>query len=271
MGKKPTKRERKLLLRWVTALIAGLVLLTALAIVLTHLPAPTPPDPTEPTLPANPYGPTDFTLEDGRMTCLSGEAIPGIDVSYYQGDIDWAAVKGSGIEFAIIRLGYRSYDEGLLFADEKTAQNLSGAKAVGLKIGAYFFSQSTTEAEAIEEAEFALTLLEGCTPELPVVFDWEVPTIGTPRTANVDSETLMACANAFCKTIEDAGFQPMIYFNREQQKTLYKLKDLTQYPWWLAMYSEEMNFPYRIDFWQYSQEGQVPGIEGYVDLDLWFP
>ncbi len=260
-------------LKCILAAMCMLALLSGCA----QSPAETTPEPpaqtrpTDPPIPENLYGPEDFRFEDGFLSCIAGQATLGIDVSYYQGDIDWAAVRASGIEFAIIRLGYRSYDEGLLFADEKAVQNLAGAKAAGLKIGAYFFSQAITEAEALEEAAFALELLAGYTPELPVVFDWEVPDIDTPRTADVDSDTLMACTKAFCKSVEDAGLRPMIYFNRDQEKHLYKLKELTQYPWWLAMYSEEMTFPYRVDIWQYSQEGQVPGIEGYVDLDLWFP
>jgi GH25 family lysozyme M1 (1,4-beta-N-acetylmuramidase) len=148
--------------------------------------------------------------------------------------------------------------------------NLHQAKAAGLKIGAYFFSQALTRDEAVEEAQFALAMLEGVELDLPLVYDWEYVSENA-RTGQMEPDTLMTCVNAFCGAVDQGGYEPMVYFNRELSKTLLDLTELSDYPFWLAMYTDQMNFPYKVDFWQYSDEGRVPGIEGNVDLNLYFP
>lgn len=274
MAQKKKKAGRKLLLQWIIALSAVLLVMTVLAVTLKRCqPTPEP----EPTLKApaalepNPYKPADFGYdENGYLTCLAGESIPGIDVSYHQGQIDWAAVKESGIEFAMIRVGYRGYDSGTLHADELAVQNLAGAKAAGLKVGAYFFSQAVDVEEAVEEARFAMELLKGWELDLPLAYDWEYVS-ESARTGNVGPETLMDCIRAFCGEVEREGYESMVYFN---QDLFYNKLDHEQLPGdslWLAMYSDQMAFPYKVRFWQYSDEGNVPGIEGNVDLDLYFP
>ena len=249
--------------------------MAALAIALKQ--CDTPPESTTPatepslTLAPNPYSAEDFDYdENGYLTCLAGESIPGIDVSSHQGEIDWPTVKAAGMEFAFIRVGYRGYNSGTIHADEQALINLSEAKAAGLKIGAYFFSQALTEEEAIEEAQFALSMLEGVELDLPLVYDWEYVS-ESARTGAMEPDTLLTCVRAFCDEVERGGYEPMVYFNQELVKTLLDITELSEYPFWLAMYSGEMTFPYKIDFWQYSDEGQVPGIEGNVDLDLYFP
>lgn len=275
MARKKKKTDPKLVLRWVIALSAVLIIMAALAIALKQ--CDTPPESTAPvtepapTLAPNPYSAEDFGYdEDGFLTCLTGESIPGIDVSSHQGEIDWPTVKAAGMEFAFIRVGYRGYNSGTIHADEQALTNLSEAKAAGLKIGAYFFSQALTEEEAIEEAQFALNMLEGVELDLPLVYDWEYVSEST-RTGAMEPDTLMTCVRAFCGEVERGGYEPMVYFNQELVKTLLDITELSEYPFWLAMYSGEMTFPYKIDFWQYSDEGSVPGIEGNVDLDLYFP
>lgn len=233
------------------------------------LPSLTPTEQTQPTLPTNPFGADDFSYEQGRLVCTAGVAVTGVDVSAYQQDIDWKAVAESGVEFAIIRVGYRGYTTGELVADEYGRKNLMEAKAAGLKIGAYFFSQAVSEEEAREEAAFALEQVEGMLLDMPLAFDWEYIS-DTARTAGVTAKTLTACTLAFCEEVEAAGLESMIYFNQSQALERLYLEQLQDYPWWLALYDPTMMFPYRVQLWQYTSTGRVPGIEGNVDINLLF-
>lgn len=231
----------------------------------------TPPEPsaTVSPIPSNPYGPEDFTYEGNYLTCMAGAAVPGVDVSAHQGEIDWAQVREAGMEFAIVRIGYRGYTSGGIYIDDYAYANLEGARDAGLKIGAYFYSQATTPEEAAEEAEFCLRFLEGISLDLPVVYDWEY--VGSDaRTADMDRDTLMACTRTFCDRIEEAGYSPMIYFNPTLGESMLELEELLDYPWWLAMYTDEMTYPHAVDLWQYTASGSVPGISGNTDLNLWF-
>ena len=193
----------------------------------------------------------------------------GIDVSAYQGDIDWQAVKADGIDFAIIRLGYRGYTQGSVNLDSKFLQNIEGARAAGLKVGIYFFSTAISPQEARDEAAFVLEHLGGRALELPIVYDWE--TGGSSyRNNDLDTETLTACAVAFCDAVEAAGYQSMVYFNLPTGYLKYDLSGLTQYDFWFAQYHDfpEMYYDYQI--WQYSDSGAVAGIDGRVDMNLSF-
>ena len=105
--------------------------------------------------------------------------------------------------------------------------------------------------------------------DLPVVYDWEYAGEDT-RSADMTSDVLMACTRAFCRTVEEAGYQPMIYFNPHIAGNLLELEQLQEYPFWLAMYSDEMTWPYEVEMWQYTATGSVPGIEGDTDINLWF-
>ena len=223
------------------------------------------PEPTE-TIPPNQYAPEDFRLEDGFLSCLTAPAVLGIDVSRYQGEIDWQQVKAAGVEFVMVRLGNRGIAEGTLHEDPLAKMNLQTAKAAGLKVGAYFYSQAVSVAEAEEEAAFALEILDDFQLDMPLAFDWEQES----RTENVDARTLTDCTKAFCDAVSLAGYRPMIYFNSFQAKELLHLRELKEIPWWLAMYDVTMEFPYRMDMWQYSCTGTIPGISGSVDLNLLF-
>ena len=231
-----------------------------------------PTEDTEPTLPppeSNPYEPVDFDADEetGEITLTSGNAVKGIDVSEWQGDIDWQQVKDSGVEFVIIRVGGRGTEEGSFYTDDRAEDYYEGATEVGLKVGAYFFSQSITVEEAIEEAEFVLNAVEDWDIQMPLVYDWEYMGYDV-RTGKMDSRTLTDMAKAFCDTIQDAGYTPMIYFGRSQSMEMMKLEELTDYSFWLAMYTTIMDYPYKIDIWQYTDEGTVPGINGNVDMNL---
>ncbi len=231
---------------------------------------PTEPGETVPEPEKSPYTKLDFQYEGRYLGCVKAGTIPGIDVSYYQGDIDWEKVKASGIEFAMVRLGYRGYgEEGKLVEDKLAFQNIEGALEAGLKVGIYFFSQAITVEEALEEAEFVLERIEGYDITMPVVFDWEYIS-EEARTAKMDRRTLTDCYKAFCGKIAEAGYTPMSYFNSYQSRQLMYLHELEDYPFWLALYSDRMTFPYRFEMWQYTDSGRVPGIEGKVDINLFF-
>lgn len=233
----------------------------------------------EETLPENPYGPEDFIYEGDYLSCISGESVLGIDISTFQKNVDWEQVKAAGIDFVIIRLGYRGTNIGVLFEDEDAQAHYQGAIRAGLKVGGYFFSQAITPEEAQEEAEFCLSITDGWNIQMPIVFDWEHIDEDC-RTVNMTPRLLTDCALAFCQTIQQAGYKSMIYFNQRQADDAplegypvddrFYLQELTDYGLWLAMY-EDLTFPYKIDMWQYSCSGTVPGISGAVDLNLYFP
>ena len=230
---------------------------------------------TEPTLPppeGNPYDYNDFQFnEHNYLTCLAGDSVSGIDVSYHQREIDWEQVSRAGIEFAIIRVGYRGYGKaGRLVEDEFYKQNIEGALAAGLDVGVYMFSQAVSVKEAEEEAEFLLKRIRDYDITLPVVYDWEQVEAEDARTNNMDARTLTDCTLAFCRVIEEAGYDAMIYFNRNQGANLMYLEELTDYPFWLAAYTDRMPYPYLVEMWQYTDRGRVPGIEGNVDINVMF-
>ncbi len=223
------------------------------------------PPPTE-----NVFTPEDFAYEGDYLTCLTDESVLGIDVSRYQGNIDWQQVKDAGFEFVMIRLGYRGYGQGVLNEDPMAQENYRGAKEAGLKVGAYFFSQAVSVEEAEEEAEYAMELAKDWELDMPLVYDWEC-LAEDYRTAQVDARLLTDCTKAFCDAVQAQGHTPMVYFNPNQSRKQMYLAELTGYDFWLAMYSDQMDYPYKVDMWQYTNKGSVPGISGNVDINLYFP
>lgn len=233
-----------------------------------------PEETVEPTIEPelNPYGKRDFQYDrHNYLYCTKQDSYAGVDVSAFQGDIDWHRVRKSGIQFAMIRLGYRGYGAaGKLVEDEYVAQNLKGATEAGLSIGAYFFSQATNIQEVDEEIDFLLKSLGSYTLDMPIVLDWEYIS-ETARTAHVDRRTLTDCILHFCQVMEEKGFQPMIYFNWNQSTRMLYLNELEDYPFWLALYQDRMTYPYRVEMWQYTCTGRVPGISGDVDINVFMP
>ncbi|OUQ82273.1 glycoside hydrolase family 25 protein [Flavonifractor sp. An100] len=225
-------------------------------------------------VPVNAYAPDGFYLDElGRVRYRQGdeEAKVGIDVSFYQGEIDWQQVAADGVEFAIIRLGYRGYTEGNLRLDSRFEENIRGALEAGLEVGVYFFSQAITPQEAEEEAAFVTHALESYSIAYPVVFDWEFITSGGPaRSDGMDGLQLTECALAFCQVVEKAGYTPMVYLNQEMGYFTYDLAQMAGIPLWLAEYDSKPDFYYHFDLWQYTHTGTVAGIEGSVDWNLDF-
>lgn len=232
-----------------------------------ELPAEPEPDP----VPPNIYDPNGFINTNGVRTYSSGgvTGVAGIDVSSYQKNVDWQAVKAAGIEFAMIRLGYRGYVSGKLDLDDCFLDHMEGALGAGLDVGVYFFSQALTEEEAIEEAEYVLTWLEGYDISCPVVFDWE-EVEAEARTDEMNMLLLTACAEAFCRTVEEAGYDAAVYFNQAYGYMQLNLASLLEYDFWVAEYASIPTFAYNFQMWQYTNEGTVPGIDGPVDMNIWF-
>lgn len=214
-----------------------------------------------------------LVTEDGEMQYLENDVVvshKGIDVSKYQGDIDWEKVRADGVEYAFIRLGIRGYGTGAIVLDEKYEQNIAGANAAGVKAGVYFFTQAVTVEEAIEEAEFVLEQIEPYQVDCPVVLDVEKVSESTARMNQISVEERTAIVKAFCDRIKEAGYEVMIYGNMEMFSVLLDFKQLENYDKWYAYYDALIYFPYDYEVWQYSEKGIVDGISEEVDLNIAF-
>lgn len=217
------------------------------------------------------YDTAQFSLdENGFMTYGDDpEAYEiGVDVSEHKLEIDWQAVADDGIDFAIIRIGGRLMQSGTIFEDKYFRANLEGAKDAGLKVGVYFFSQALNAQEGLEEAEFVLDLLDGAELDYPVICDWEYLGGSTARTYGVEPAEITAGINAFCARVEEAGYTGMLYFNAYCGYIKMDLRDLTDYDFWYAQYSDVPSYRYHFQMWQYSSSGQVDGISSDVDLNI---
>ena len=201
----------------------------------------------------------------------------GIDVSYYNKTIDWEEVKESGVDFAIIRAGYRGYGAaGTLCTDVKFVENIEGALDAGIQVGVYYFTEAINKQEAIEEAEYCLDKIKDYDVTLPIVIDYEFPTdssgpIGRMYKANLSKSVATNNCIAFCETIKDAGYEPMIYANKSDLATLINGTKLSQsYKIWLANYTTKTTYSNPYEYWQYTSSGSVDGITGKVDCNFWY-
>ena len=195
----------------------------------------------------------------------------GVDVSTYQRTIDWPRVAAAGVDFAMIRVGYRGYTAGGIYMDNYWKRNITGALDAGLDVGVYFFSQATTPEEARQEALQTLEWIRGYNITYPIVFDWERITDSDSRTRNTSRQTVTDCAKAFCQTIEAAGYTAMTYGSPSATTSDIDLSQLTEYPFWLAHYTsgwQPTGYKKHFHMWQYTSSGYVDGISGRVDLNL---
>ncbi|MDE6502744.1 MAG: glycoside hydrolase family 25 protein [Ruminococcus sp.] len=197
-------------------------------------------------------------------------SIKGIDVSEFQGYIDWQKVKESGIEFAFIRIGCRTYADGGIIFDNRFKENLYSADRAGIKTGVYFFSQALTVEEAIEEADEVIEAIRPFNITYPVVFDWEIIAEDYARTDEISIDSLSDCCVAFCERIKEAGYTPMIYQNTSTLIYNIDLPRIKEYDIWLAEYSDQPTYYYDYKIWQYTSEGHVDGISTDVDLNVSF-
>ena len=197
-------------------------------------------------------------------------SMKGIDISRYQKTVDWEKVAADGVAYAIIRLGYRGYDKGGLVMDELYEENVQGALNNGVAVGVYFVTQAISVEEAIEEAEFVLEHIKGHDITWPVVLDLEDPASLTARTVGLSQEERTDITVAFCETVREAGYTPMLYCNIRWFMEELDLTRLTEYDKWFAQYFNRPFFPYEYQMWQYTNNGRVDGITGPVDLNLSF-
>lgn len=190
----------------------------------------------------------------------NGSKVLGIDVSKYQPNINWKEVKESGVEFVIIRMGYRGYGSGKIVEDPYFRQHLKGAKDAGLKVGIYFFSQAIDEKEAVEEASACLNAIAGYRMDYPIFFDSEYSTSAkTGRADKLDKGTRTACAVAFCETIRNAGYQAGVYASSSWFRHQLSYSALSNYVIWNAHYGVSAS-PINCHIWQYTGNGRVKGV-----------
>ncbi|MBQ9110666.1 MAG: Ig-like domain-containing protein [Oscillospiraceae bacterium] len=199
--------------------------------------------------------------------------IEGIDVSKYQPSIDWESLAEDGVDFAIIRLGFRGYGEaGALVMDNYYRSHMEGAKAAGIDTGVYFFTQAITPEEAVEEANFVLEVLQGIELEVPVYLDVEsISAEGRMEAANLTPDQLTENLKAFCSTIENAGYEAGVYANMYWLNNKMNAAELeNDYSIWLANYTNQTVYEGAYDIWQYTNIGTYAGIEGCVDKNIWY-
>lgn len=255
-------------------------------------PRPTPPPAPEPT-PELPWGWKEYQggqyylldngnlltglhLIDGKLHYfnINGQHASslGIDVSYHNKGINWDAVRAQGIDFAIIRLGYRGWETGLLHDDTCFEQNLRGAKAAGIKVGVYIYSTAINAKEAEAEAALVLTRLNGFPLDMPVYLDTEQSgEYPGGRADRLNKVRRYEIISAFCRTIRDGGYDVGVYSGQNYLKNHVAFHTLDANPVWLASYTRDNKlpeFPYEYDMWQFTDRGVVAGIRGVADMNV---
>ncbi|MBO5518406.1 MAG: glycoside hydrolase family 25 protein [Firmicutes bacterium] len=197
-------------------------------------------------------------------------SIKGIDVSTYQGEIDWEKVADSGVKYAFIRLGYRGYESGLLVKDDRFEENIRGALQNGVAVGVYFVTQAISVEEAVEEAQFVMENIRPYNVTWPIVLDIEDAASATARTAELSQQARTDHAIAFCETIKESGYTPILYCNIRWFIEKLDITRIADYDKWFAQYFRKPFFPYTFQVWQYSSTGRVDGINGNVDFNISF-
>ena len=205
--------------------------------------------------------------ENTELQFQKGNAKLGIDVSKWNKEIDWQAVKEEGIEFAIIRCGYRGAASGALVIDPMYEQNIKGAIDAGIPVGVYFFTQAINEVEAVEEASMVINLIEDYDVDYPVFLDSESAG-GKGRADKLDAEERTKIHETFLETVSAAGYETGIYASKNWLNDRINMTDLSTYKTWLAEYADVPSYDEYYHMWQYTSKGTVDGIETHVDLNL---
>ena len=194
----------------------------------------------------------------------------GVDLSKYQSKVDFAAIQDEGIDFCMLRVGSRGYETGVIQEDEKFQEFITGAEAVGMPVGLYFFSQAVTEAEAIEEANFVISKIGEHKITYPIAYDMEFIANDNSRIETLTKAEKTDIALAFLTRIEEAGYTGMVYGNKEWLLKRVELHRFEDYDVWLTQEDNIPDYPYVYSMWQYTKQGEVYGIDGYVDLNISF-
>ena len=193
----------------------------------------------------------------------------GIDVSYHNGDIDYKKVKDAGFDFVIVRCVYRGYGKkGTLLTDNKAIDNIKKAKEVGLKVGAYVFSQSINKEEALEEAKLVVDTLDGMKLDLPIFFDPETIRNDVARTDDITKDIFTENAITFMDYVSKKGYDVGFYSNLVWEDYYVDMSKLKNYDVWYADYEDYPQTPYKYKYWQFSESGRVDGVKGDVDLNI---
>lgn len=208
----------------------------------------------------------DLKLNEYDWSSLAG-TLKGIDVSYYQGTIDWAKVKESGIDYAFIRVGYRGYTEGKLVEDKKYVDNFTGALQNDIAVGAYFVTKALTEEEGIEEAQYLIEKIKPYNITWPVVIDIEPTSNSSDRTSTLTAEQRTKNVLAFANTLKEAGYTPMIYGGVGTFMKYLEFEKLEGVEKWFAQYFNQPWLRYEFGIWQATDSGKIDGIKGNVDID----
>ena len=206
--------------------------------------------------------------ENMELQFDNGSARLGIDVSKWNQEIDWEAVKNAGVEFAIIRCGYRGASTGALVIDPRYKENIEGAIEAGIPVGVYFFTQALDEVEAVEDASMVIHLIEEYDVDYPVFLESESAG-GRGRADGLDNDERTSAHRAFLQTIQAAGYETGVYASRNWLKDRLDMTRLSNYRIWLAEYAEAPTYDeYYYHMWQYTSKGTVDGISTNVDLNL---
>lgn len=222
----------------------------------------------------NGYEPSDFVETDGVVEYIGGDSAVGINVNSKSGDIDWNQVKQSGVDYAMIRVGHRETMKGRIIPDTKFAQNIQGATDAGLPVGVYFYSKAVTDAEASAEAKWLLEQIHGYSVKYPIAFYWEydLKDDGTQdessRTVRCNGEQVTGFIDTFCNEIKTAGFTPCYYASKNMAYQRLNLSRLSNYDMWYAEFKPKPSFYYDFKMWQYTKEGDVPGISVKVPISI---
>lgn len=205
--------------------------------------------------------------------------VHGVDLSYHNGDVDFKALKSAGISFIFLRVGYRGYGyKGNILNDTRFEEYYEKAKNEGFMIGVYFYSQALNEKEAVEEADRALSVLNGRALDLPVVFDYEFAGVKDGRldsawsSGKLNKAKMTDNAVAFCERVKSNGYRPMIYASKYffyDNLNRQVLED-NGYGIWLAHYSTGTDYKGKFNVWQYSSTGKVAGVKGNVDCNFMY-
>lgn len=226
-----------------------------------------------PYLEQNTYDFTNLLKKSDKMAYYdNGRSVSylGADLSKYNGEADFTALKEAGIDFVMLRLGSRGYGSGQIMLDEKFEEYISKAAGAGLEVGVYFFSQAITAEEAVEESNFIIQTLANYKITYPVAFDMEYVQNDKARIEALSREEKTAVAKAFLENTRVAGYKPIIYGTKEWLIKQIDLTKLTNYDIWLSQPKDIPDYPYKFQMWQYTLEGKASGVEGDVNLNICF-
>lgn len=225
-------------------------------------------------IPINSFNTENFYIDDGFMAYHDDEGNKishlGIDLSYHQENVNWDELKESGIEFVMLRCGYRGYSEGGLVRDEKFDEYAKACNERDIPLGVYFFTQAVSVEEAEREADFTLELIKDYKISYPVAIDTEYVSDTQARTnvEEIDEDLRSRMCIAFCERIKEAGYYPMIYASENWIRRELDYEALQEYDFWAPQYLDENDFMYDFTIWQYTERGFIKGVDEQVDLDI---